>query len=68
MGEEVCLRVNQLFYYFLVHWITADQLLVEGSLSNKWTAAALAESDFFVLLLDPTFQVNRTHRDIADFV
>jgi hypothetical protein len=51
-----------------VHWITTDQLLFKGSLSNEWTIATLAESDFFVLLLDPTFQMNRTHGDSASSI
>jgi hypothetical protein len=55
MGEGFRLRVNQLSYSFLVHWITTDQLLFEGSLSNEWAAAALTETNFLVLLLDPTF-------------
>ncbi len=65
--KKIFLRVNQLSYSLLVHWITNDQLLFEGSLPNEWTVAILAESDFLVLLLDPAFQMNGTHRVVANF-
>jgi hypothetical protein len=55
LGKIFYLRVNQLSYSIFVHRITTDQLPLEGRLSNEWTVAAFAETDFFVLLLNPTF-------------
>jgi hypothetical protein len=44
--------------FLLVLRITTDQPFLQGGLSNKWTVAILTKADFFVLLRDPTFQMN----------
>lgn len=67
MGGEVCLPVDKLSYFQSMHWITIDQPLFKGRPANKWALAIIAKSNFFVLLLDPTFQMNRTHRIIVGF-
>lgn len=42
----------------LVLRIRTGQPVLQGGLSNKWTVAILTKADLFILLRDPTFQIN----------